>query len=111
MSEPVAPGESESSWFSSPRQRVDLLSIAVLVPLVLIAPSWAGAASFVETGPWVFVLITLGFVVGEPLVFHIEARNEAVSFSPTDLPLAIGLLMLSPLSLLSRPGSSGRLSC
>ena len=45
--------------------------------------------------------MAIGFVIAEPLVFNIEARNEAVSFSPTDIPLAIGMLLLSPLSLVA----------
>jgi diguanylate cyclase (GGDEF)-like protein len=94
--------EQVGAGVSSPRRRVNLLTAVILVPLVLvIAPLFEGAVPFCDKGPWVFVLITAGFVICEPLVFHIEARNEAVSFSPTDLPLAIGLLMLSPLSLVA----------
>ncbi len=52
-----------------------------------------------DGGPWVVLLVAAGFLVAEPLVFHIEARNEAVSFSPTDLPLAYGMLFVSPVAL------------
>lgn len=46
-------------------------------------------------------LILFGYVVSERLVFHIESRNEAVSFSPADIPLALGLVLLPPLTLLA----------
>ncbi|MEO1060800.1 MAG: EAL domain-containing protein [Actinomycetota bacterium] len=55
--------------------------------------------ALVASGSITMVLIAIGFFVSEPMVFHIEARNESVSFSPTDLPLAYGLLFLSPVSL------------
>ncbi len=98
----VTTNERPGAGPPTPRQRVNLLTGVVLVPLLLlIAPLFEGAIPFCDKGPWIFVMITAGFVVCEPLVFHIEARNEAVSFSPTDLPLAIGLLMLSPLALVA----------
>ena len=84
------------------RARTQVLALAV----VLVAVS-AGVLAIVpdpnlalgDTGPTALLLIALGFFVAEPLVFHIEARNESVSFSPTDLPLAYGLFFLSPVLL------------
>ncbi len=101
MDQPPTTGR-ERPASATPHRRVNLLTGVVLVPLLLlIAPLFQGAVAFCDKGPWIFVMVTLGFVICEPLVFHIEARNEAVSFSPTDLPLAIGLLMLSPLTLVA----------
>ncbi len=98
----AAPKGTMSAWLDSPRSRVGALSAVVLAPAVLLLTTvLAGAVPFYDRGPWPLVMVTLGFVICEPLVFHVEARNEAVSFSPTDLPLAIGLLMLSPLHLVA----------
>ncbi len=49
----------------------------------------------------VALAILLAFVASERLVFHIESRNEAVSFSPADVPLALGLVLLSPVTLVA----------
>ncbi len=54
-----------------------------------------------DLGWWPMPLVLVGFVLSEPLVFHIEARNEEVSFSPSDLPLALGLLTIAPLHLVA----------
>ncbi|MGI9612870.1 MAG: diguanylate cyclase domain-containing protein, partial [Acidimicrobiales bacterium] len=76
--------------------------MVVLPPtLLLLLPFAHNDESFREIGPWAVVVVIIGFLVAEPLVFNIEARNEAVSFSPTDIPLAIGMLLLSPLSLVA----------
>ena len=72
------------------------LAAASLVAL-LATPDTGSALR--DGGPWVVLLVAAGFFVAEPLVFHIEARNEAVSFSPTDLPLAYGMLFVSPVAL------------
>ncbi|MFN7952158.1 MAG: ATP-binding protein [bacterium] len=43
-----------------------------------------------------FPLVTLGFFLAERFVFHVEFRREAISFSPTEIPLAYGLVFLTP---------------
>ncbi|MEM9711404.1 MAG: EAL domain-containing protein [Actinomycetota bacterium] len=73
-----------------------VLSLTVLGALALIP---GPTESLAPSSPLVIVLVALGFFVAEPLVFHIEARNESVSFSPTELPLAYGLVFLSPVAL------------
>ncbi len=90
------------SLFATPEQRVSLLALGTLAPtLLLLAAMPQRNIAYYDKGFWLFLLVTAMFVAAEPLVFHVEARNEAVSFSPTDLPLALGLLMLSPLSLVA----------
>ncbi len=91
-----------AAWFRSPHNQVALLAVAVLIPTLLVLAALPGRdVSYVDKG-WLIAPIVLAmFVASEPLVFHVEARNEAVSFSPTDLPLALGLLMLSPLTLVA----------
>ncbi|MEZ5167394.1 MAG: hypothetical protein R2695_13240 [Acidimicrobiales bacterium] len=84
-----------------PEQRVGLLGIVALaasVGVLVITPDHH--AVLFDLGSWPLVLVIMGFVASEPLVFHIESRNEAVSFSPSDVPLAIGLLTLDPFLLL-----------
>ncbi len=85
----------------SPQDKTALLAGSVLVPSLLVLTLLIDEPLYSGRGLWALGLITLGFVVSEPLVFHLEARNEAVSMSPTEIPLAIGLLLLSPLSLVA----------
>ncbi len=92
----------DNQAFEAARRQVARLSTSVLVPaIVLLVFGLLDAEPFYDPGPWTIVLLTIGFVICEPLVFHIEARNEAVSFSPTDLPLAVGLLVVSPIALVA----------
>ena len=86
----------------APHARTWLLSAAVLgVALLLLLVTPDATHALHEPGPWVVVIVFVGFIVSEPLVFHVEARNEAVSFSPSDIPLAVGVLMLSPVTLIA----------
>jgi diguanylate cyclase (GGDEF)-like protein len=87
---------------ASPRVWTWLLSVSTAVPALLLLAALPGAGGpLYDRGPWVVVLVFIGFVLSEPMVFHVEARNEAVSFSPSDIPLALGVLMLSPWTLLA----------
>ncbi len=50
---------------------------------------------------WIFLAVTGGFVASMHIVFHVEARNEAVAYTPSDVVLGIGLLLLNPIELLT----------
>ena len=47
--------------------------------------------------PW--WLLAVLFALAEVLVFHIEVRQEAITFSFSELPLGLGLFFVSPLAL------------
>ena len=47
--------------------------------------------------PW--WLLAAGFALAEVLVFHIEVRQEAVTFSLSELPLTLGLFLAAPTTL------------
>ena len=42
------------------------------------------------------MILTIGFGLAEKLVFHIEVQSESVSYSPNELLLAAGLVLLNP---------------
>ena len=44
----------------------------------------------------VLALLVASFAAVERLVFHVEFRREAISFAPSEIPLAFGLVFLSP---------------
>ncbi len=48
---------------------------------------------------FITLAVTLGFALSERLIFHVEARNEAQSFTPSEIALATGLLFLNPVEL------------
>ncbi len=49
--------------------------------------------------PWLFAGLVIAFAASERLIFHVEARNEAVSYTPSEAALAVGLLFLDPVAL------------
>ncbi len=97
----VEPAAPRATGFS-PHHRVMVLAASMLVPiaiLLLVIPGPADA--FGSERLWLVPALVVGFALSERLVFHIEARAEAVSYSPSDLPLALGVLMVSPVVLVA----------
>ncbi len=84
------------------RNRVVAMSALVGIPSILVlALGVTGTDRFRAGGWWVWPLVLLGFVAAEWLVFHVEARNETVSFAPSEIPLAFGVLLLSPMGIIT----------
>ncbi len=50
--------------------------------------------------PLLVLTFALAFAVAERMVFHLEARDQAVSYTPSEIALAAALLFLNPLSVL-----------
>ena len=48
------------------------------------------------TGWWAFVTVVVLFGVFEYVVFNVEFRHEAISFSLSEIPTALALVFLSP---------------
>ncbi len=86
----------------SPHHRVMALAAAMLAPIALLVALMPDPTSaFGGERLWLLPGLIAGFALSERLVFHIEARSEAVSYSPSDLPLALGVLMVSPMALVA----------
>ncbi len=100
MADDPMPDRPSPTGLASPRVRVGLLAAFLLAfDLVLLASVPGPTTALVGSHPTaVAVVVAVAFALSERLVFHIEARNEAVSYSPSDLPLALGLLALSPVA-------------
>ncbi|CAN5774778.1 hypothetical protein BH23ACT10_BH23ACT10_17890 [soil metagenome] len=87
---------------SLPERRIWLLAAAAAVAAVALVGFCPAPTVALFTAPWWMpAAVFAGFVISEPLVFRVESRNEAVSFAPSDIPLALGLLTLSPVLLLA----------
>jgi diguanylate cyclase (GGDEF)-like protein len=71
-----------------------LAGAAVLVDQRVLA-SWSVASSV--RLPW--WLLAILFALAEVMVFHVEVRQEAITFSFSELPLGLGLFFASPLAL------------
>ncbi len=92
------PDRTSPTGLGSPRAKVALMALLLFgfdAAMLAVVPD-PTTALFDSHWPAVTVVVAIAFALSERLVFHIEARNEAVSFSPSDLPLALGLLVLSP---------------
>ena len=59
---------------------------------------WPMQASMPGRIPWWLLAVCFG--LAEVLVFHIEVRREAISFTLSEVPLTLGLLFASPLALI-----------
>ncbi|MEM9037433.1 MAG: EAL domain-containing protein [Actinomycetota bacterium] len=94
MTSTTAPDETDAAVARLQVWAFTLLLTVVCAGLYLLIPD--ASEPLVDVGLWPALAVAVAFFAAEPLVFHIEARNEAVSFSPTELPLAFGLLFLAP---------------
>lgn len=70
---------------------------AATAGLVLTLPN--GTALDLDHLPEI-VALAAAFAISEHVTFHIEARSEAISYAPTEIALAVGLVFVSPLELL-----------
>ncbi len=97
----TAPPEEMDRPRLGPRVRVAMLggaaSVAAVVLLLLVQdPSTMGLQH-----PFITLAVTIGFALSERLIFHVEARNEAHSYTPSEIALASGLLFLHPIELIA----------
>ena len=83
----------------APRTRVGLLTLAVVLAGVALSFTIDGFYVIDSADLVPLAALTGGFALCERLVFHVEARNEAVSYTPTDVTLAIGLIFVDPVGL------------
>lgn len=84
---------------------------AVLVLAAVAAGTWLWglpANGGQSTGAMALLLITAGFAAAEVFVVHIHVRRDAHSFSLSEVPLVVGLFLVSPhLLLLGALAGSG----
>ena len=94
---PARPGAADSAGAGrSPKVRTLFLALVLAVSsggLLARVGEGAGATAL----PWWSLAIMFG--VTELAVFHIEVRREAHTFTLSEIPLVLGLLFASPLSL------------
>ena len=89
-----------SSPRMTPRARVAWFGVLLAALSVPLAGSAGGsnALSFDHLG--LTVALSVAFALSERLIFHVEARNEAVSYTPSEVALAIGLVFLNPVEII-----------
>ena len=82
--------------------RVWILTLVIAVgSAVLIAGSPLLGTSLRAAPWWTVVLVALGYSLSERLVFHVEYRNDALTFSISEVPTAFALIFLGPLPALA----------
>ena len=94
------PAGKWSARWQSPSTRVlglSLVMIAVGVALALDASRWNAPAAPIHLAWW---LLVPAFVLGDTFVFHLEIREEAHSFTLSELPLVVGLFFASPWAII-----------
>ncbi|MEM9201986.1 MAG: bifunctional diguanylate cyclase/phosphodiesterase [Actinomycetota bacterium] len=97
---PTAHQRPSGPW-STPRVRVAFLTAAIAGTAALIVAVHPDAFTASQRHLPIGIAIVAGFALSEKLIFHVEARNEAVSYTPTELALAVGLVFLNPAELVA----------
>lgn len=102
----MAPGDAPGATSRSSRPRsaplVRSLGLAFVLALASTAIFVTHLRPIAASGgqlPW--WLLAIGFGLAEILVFHIEVRREAVSFSLSEIPLTLALFFASPVGLIA----------
>ena len=84
----------------TPKVRISLLTMAIAVAVVVTLFLLPDGLVVNRSNLPLLVALTIAFTLSEKLIFHIEARQDAVSYTPTEFGLAIGVLFLFPLELI-----------
>ena len=93
--EPTADTSNSNPW-GDPRVRIAFLNTTIFLAAGLIASGHPQVLTVDATHLPIGLALVAGFALSEKLIFHVEARSEAVSYTPTELALAVGLIFLHP---------------
>lgn len=84
-------------WARSPVNQVVLLGVALsLLGAVIIWVGTDSSAAIESSPPWFPLAVAFLFGISTIVVFHIEFRREAFSFSLSEVPVAVGVIFLAP---------------
>ncbi len=92
--------ELETAGTLTPNARVSILVAAVALAAAGLYASTAASVEMRIERPFLFTAFAVAFAISERMVFHLEARNQAVSYTPSEIALATAVLVLNPLSAL-----------
>jgi len=97
-----APPAADAPENGAPEHVISLISTVLVgfVGLFLFFAPGTSLGAHDTTWPLTIALVA-AFAISERLVFHIESRHQAVSHSPTDIPLAFGIILLSPIAIVT----------
>jgi len=81
----------------NPEFKLLLLLVAMLIATIGVVSTLALSAEPIRpAGAWLYVTIVVMFAFAEWSVFHFEFRKEAISFSLSEVPLALALVFFAP---------------
>ncbi|NND76281.1 MAG: EAL domain-containing protein [Ilumatobacter sp.] len=82
-----------------PVNRVIAISTTLLVATAAVVAVLEAPFAAARPGePWMVVLVAVGFALAERFVFHVEYRREALTFTLSEMPAALALIFLSPVT-------------
>jgi diguanylate cyclase (GGDEF)-like protein len=81
------------------RDRVAILGFTMATVAVVVLVGLQLASKSGPSHPLIVIGIALGFTLAERMVFHVEARNEAVGYTPSEVALAVSMLLLAPVEV------------
>ena len=88
--------ESRPVWRQPEVEVLGLALVMAIVSLVVMVVVPDRNEAVRPAGWWAFVAVVLLYGLFECVVFNVEFRNEAISFSLSEIPTALALVFLSP---------------
>lgn len=83
----------------SPAARVAGLTVCIVLASVGLIFAIPDGTNFDRSHLGLMGALTAAFMLSERLIFHIEARSEANSYTPSEIGLAIGVVFVFPIEL------------
>jgi signal transduction histidine kinase len=83
--------------FTSGVRKVWLLNAALFAAVMLLAPTLAGVQPPITSFDIPWPVLVLAFAAAESAVVHLRFRENAHSFSMSDVPMLVGLFFVTPL--------------
>lgn len=85
----------------TPRHRVAFLTAAAAALSITVLASLGPVSAIASEHRLLTLLIATGFTLSERLTYKIEVKHESIGHSPSEISMAIGLLLLNPYELVA----------
>ena len=99
--EPATAASRPSTPRFTPRRRVACITAAAAATAIVILACLGPVSDIAWEHRLTTVLVLLGFLLTEQLTYDIEVKHQAIGHSPSEIALAIGLLLLNPYELVA----------
>lgn len=99
--EPDTTATTSSNPRLTPRHRVAFLTAGAAMTAAALLALLGPLSDIVWEHRFVTLLVFAGFTLSEQLTYDIEVKHQSMGHSPSEIPMAIGLLLLNPYELVA----------